>query len=171
MELTDLKSRANVLFNKYKYVALVLLIGLILMMIPNENKSKTTSKQNEEKTIQYPAATSLEDKLSQLLSNVEGAGRVEVMLTIASGEEVVYQIDENRSIADSSNNSNSHTVTVTNSDREQEGLVKQVNPATYKGAIILCHGADDPTVRLQIVEAVSRITGLGTNCISVLKMK
>ena len=109
--------------------------------------------------------------MSQLLSNVEGAGQVEVMLTIASGEEVIYQIDENRSIADSSNNNNSHTVTVTNSDRDQEGLVKQVNPATYKGAIILCQGANDPTVRLQIVEAVSKITGLGANCISVLKMK
>jgi len=39
------------------------------------------------------------------------------------------------------------------------------------GAVIVCQGADDPQVRLSIVDAVSKVTGLGSDKISVLKMK
>jgi stage III sporulation protein AG len=39
------------------------------------------------------------------------------------------------------------------------------------GAIVLCQGADVPSVRLAIVDAVSKVTGLVANQISVLKMK
>jgi len=42
---------------------------------------------------------------------------------------------------------------------------------SYSGAVILCQGADNAAVRLQIVEAVSAFTGLGSNRIIVQKMK
>ena len=41
----------------------------------------------------------------------------------------------------------------------------------YQGAIILCQGADSPSVRLAITQAVSKVTGLPTDRIAVLKMK
>ena len=40
----------------------------------------------------------------------------------------------------------------------------------FTGAVVVCRGADDPAVRLRIVEAVSAFTGLGTNRIVVQKM-
>ena len=49
--------------------------------------------------------------------------------------------------------------------------VQQVLPESYRGAIVVCQGADSPAVKLAIVEAVSRATGLGADSISVLKMK
>ena len=63
------------------------------------------------------------------------------------------------------------TVLISGSDRGQEGLIKQINAPTYRGAIILCQGADSPSVCLAIKEAVSKVTGLDTSEISVLKMK
>ena len=39
------------------------------------------------------------------------------------------------------------------------------------GAIVVCQGGDNATVRLAIIEAVSNVTGLGADKISVLKMK
>ena len=60
---------------------------------------------------------------------------------------------------------------ISGSDRGQEGLIKQVNAPTYRGAIVVCQGADDPVVKLSITEAVSRATGLGVDKISVIKMK
>ena len=60
---------------------------------------------------------------------------------------------------------------ITDSDRKEEGLITQVDPPVYQGAIIVCQGADRGAVRLAIVEAVSRVTGLGADRISVLKMK
>ena len=50
-------------------------------------------------------------------------------------------------------------------------VVAQALNSKYLGAIILCQGADHADVKLQITQAVSRATGLGTDRISVLKMK
>ena len=63
------------------------------------------------------------------------------------------------------------TVIVTGTDRNQNGVIQQINPVKYLGAIKLCQGADHADVKLQITQAVSRATGLGTDRISVLKMK
>lgn len=39
------------------------------------------------------------------------------------------------------------------------------------GAVVVCAGADDPAVRLDVTHAVSAYTGLGSNKITVMKMK
>ena len=155
---------------KYRYAIIILLIGLLLMALPNFGKGIQTI---EKKADSDGASTVevLEYKLSLLLSKVEGAGDVEVILTVAAGEETIYQTNDDYTNTDTSTGSKVNTVTVTNSSRDQIGLVKQVKSAIYKGAIVVCRGADDPSVRLALVDAVSRVTGLGANCISVLKMK
>lgn len=168
----DLKAWAQKLtkfIQKNKYVALVLLIGLILMCLPNgqdkaEPDTETTVKITQEDT-------SVEEKLSKILRQVAGAGEVQVFITIASGEQTIYQTNDTRSDNGESTNSQSNAVTVTDSSRNEKGLVKQVNPPIYQGAIIVCQGADSPAVRLAVVDAVSKVTGLGADRISVLKMK
>ena len=158
------------ILKRYRYALIVLLIGLILMALPSVSSGIKTSEKESDVSSASPT-DSLEQKLSQLLSKVEGAGDVEVILTIAAGEETVYQTNDDHADSGTSSSSKVNTVTVTDSNRDQTGLVKQVKNEIYKGAIIVCHGANDPVVRLALVDAVSRITGLGTNCISVLKMK
>ena len=54
---------------------------------------------------------------------------------------------------------------------KESGLVQRVDPPKYLGAVIVCQGADKAAVKLAIVEAVSKATGLGADQISVLKMK
>lgn len=154
---------------KYRYALLVLAIGLLLMIIPEFNIN--TAEQEQAVTNEPASEPTLEMRLSQILSQVDGAGPVQVVLTVSAGEEVVYQTDNNSSYHTDTNTVNTNTVVVTNADRSQTGLIRQKNPALYQGAIIVCQGADNPQVHLAIVEAVSRITGIGTNQISVLKMK
>ena len=153
---------------KYRYSILILFVGFVLMAIPTNahlSKEESSVKNNE------IAEICLEQRLSEALSQMCGAGKVEVVLTKAEGEEVIYQTNQDTSNNDASNQMKSNTVTITDSDRNQSGLVRQINPERYRGAIILCQGADDPTVCLAIVDAVSKATGLGTNRISVLKLK
>ncbi len=149
---------------KYRYALLVLLLGLALMLIPG-TKNETTQEVSQVQATD--PAPNLAQQLEEILSKIEGAGQVSVMLTVKSGEQTVYQEDR-----DSDGDSlRQETVIVTGADREQTGLVQQVNPPTYQGAIVVCKGADSAQVRLAIVEAVSRVTGLGADRISVLKMK
>ena len=146
---------------KYKYILLVLLIGVALMLIPDGSKKEKTSTIQSTSPAQQ---ASLSEELAQILKNIQGAGRVQVMLTLESSEQTVYQTDK-------PSTDRQDTVIITNENREQSGLVQQVISATYRGAIILCQGADSPTVRLAITDAVSKVTGLDSSQISILKMK
>ena len=169
MDISALQKKAVSFLKKYRYALLVLAIGLVLMAIPG--KSKEVDAQTDPSPPETAATLSVSEQLAQVLSQIDGAGRVEVLLTEASGEETIYQTDENTSITDGSSSVQKDTVTVTDAQRNQLGLIRQINPPTYLGAVVVCQGADSPTVKLAIVEAVSRVTGLGTDRISVLKMK
>ncbi len=147
---------------KYKFAILILALGLLLMAIPGKTESAASVQETQPEPERDVA-----QELSQILSQIQGAGKVEVLLTLEAGEETLYQYDEN--LSDSAQNRD--TVTVTDGQRGQTGLVRQVLPATYRGAVVVCQGADDPRIRLAIVEAVSMATGLGADRISVLKMK
>ena len=113
------------------------------------------------------ASDPLHQELASVLSHVQGAGAVKVLLTTTAGEETVYQtnVDQNNE------NTRSDTVILTRSDRDQLGLVRQVKAPVYRGAIIVCEGADSADVKFSLVDAVSKITGLRSDQISVLKMK
>ena len=147
---------------KYRFVLLVLLLGLFLMLLPEPEQA--------EMPVQVPVREtppSLQESLSEILSHVSGAGVVKVLLTQAAGEETVYQTDDDLS----SDGTRRQVVIVTNASREEIGLIRQINPPAYLGAVVLCQGADSATVRLSIVEAVANATGLTSDRITVLKMK
>lgn len=164
MELKDLKTKITKGIKQYKYAVLILILGLALMLIPGKMFSQPAQQtQMEEKTeIRDPSAM-----LEEILSQIQGAGKVRVLLSEAAGTRTVYQTDSDIS----GDSSRLDTVIVTDGDRAQNGLIQQVVPATYLGAIIVCEGGDRAEVRLAIAEAVSRYTGLGIDRISVLKMK
>ena len=113
----------------------------------------------------------LDESLSDILSQIKGAGNVRVLLTLQRGEETIYQTDSHTTEGSDSYSAQIDTVMITGSERGQSGLIKQINPPIYLGAIVVCQGADSPSVRLAVVEAVSKVTGLGADRISVLKMK
>lgn len=168
MDRIRLHSKISELIKKHRYALLVLLIGLILMTISFDSEDK---KESMGETVGVETdSRDISGQLEQILSMIEGAGEVKVLLTVASGEQTVYQTDVDRTNGESSSEK-SDTVIVTDGDRAQSGLVQQINPAKYLGAIIVCEGGDKAEVRLAIAEAVARVTGLGTNQISVLKMK
>ena len=169
MEIKGLSKKLTDWIKKYKFIALIIIVGVLLMAIPTEKEDHDAIKSNN--VVEATQTLTLEEELAQILNQVKGAGKVKVMLTVAQGEEVIYQTNDTVSTDSEATKKDTDTVTVTDADRNQNGLIKQANPPVYLGAIIICQGADDPIVKLAITEAVARITGLKTNCISVLKMK
>lgn len=169
MDINGILKKMLELIKKYRYAVLILIIGLVMMAVPSTKDD--TPKNDPATTESSTSEPTLEEKLADILSQVDGAGEVRVILTVAAGEETVYQTNDDISATSDSSSTNSDTVTVTDADRNQNGLIRQINPAVYQGAIIVCKGAGDPSVHLAIVDAVSKLTGLGANRISVLKMK
>lgn len=158
MDWVKWKSVLGPLWKKYYPVALVVAAGLLLLSLPqgqSQEKAPTAAPVQQE--------SGLEQELEQLLGSLAGAGKVAVLLTPETGEETVYQMDKSGSGGD--------TVLLTGTERRQEGLVRRVDAPVYRGAVVLCQGADDANVRLAVVQAVMAATGLSSERITVLKMK
>ena len=164
MDRSVLIKQVPALLKKYKYAILIFILGLALMLIPFD---PGIVAEKEPMPTQESQGGTLSEQLEQILCQIEGAGKVRVLLSVSAGEKTVYQSDTDIS----ENASRTDTIIITDADRAQNGLIQQVIPPSYLGAIIVCEGADRAEVRLALVEAVSRFTGLGADRISVLKMK
>lgn len=166
MDWVSWKKTGWELAKKYRYVLLVILAGLFLLLLP-ESKPQT---QSQTQSVTQPSEPDLEESLTQILSQISGAGKVQVLLTQATGEKILYQTDEDSTVGDTSTETHSDTVLLSGSGQES-GLIQQVLPPVYRGAIVICQGADNANVTLSIVKAVMSVTGLRSDCITVLKMK
>lgn len=165
MELKKITGKLQSVIAKYRYAVIILIIGVVLLLLPG--KSEVMQKDS----ISAPQQTeniSVESKeLADLLQSIDGAGKVQVMLSIASGERTQYITNTDSS----ESTTRTETVIITDSERNESGLIEQMNPPIYRGAVVVCQGADSATVRLAITQAVAKITGLSTDNICVLKMK
>jgi len=162
MEWTEIKENLLTRIKKQRYLVLFLILGIFLMAFPSKEAPSVQEIETDE-----TSAPNLEQSLTTILSQISGAGKVAVLLTEAVGEERIYQVDEN--ISDDSIRRD--TILVGTTSKEETGLVRRINPPVYRGAIILCQGADNASVRLSIVQAVMGVTGLTSDHITVLKMK
>lgn len=170
MESMNPASKLRALAGRYKHAILVLLIGLVLMLLPigeKEDQPEPVSSQTQTQ----PEKTDLETRLAQILRCISGAGEVEVLLTERTGQETLYQTDEESDSDEASSRQNVSTVIVEDADNQESGLIRRTDPPVYLGAVVVCQGADNPLVKLAIVEAVRCVTGLGADQITVVKMK
>lgn len=170
MDISTLGSKAISGLKKYRYAALILVLGLLLMLLPGRSQSKQTQTQSQQ-PVSLQQKQSMAEELVQILSQMQGVGKVRVMLTVAAGEKTIYQSDEDLSTNENGSTIRKDTVILSGTDRGQQALVSQVLPPEYLGAIIVCQGAEQAAVRLAVVDAVSKATGLSSDKISVVKMK
>lgn len=168
MEMKKSFSKWKQFYEKYKYVGLVLLLGCFFMLIPLDVFDKTEEIQAVDYS--FPAS-SMEEELEKTLSMIKGAGKVKVLLTQKTGQQIIYQSDEDKTVGGENSSTRVNTVVITDAQRNQAGLVKQTNPPQFLGAMVVCDGADNASVRLAVVDAVCKLTGLGADSICVLKMK
>lgn len=151
---------------KYKYAVVVLIIGICLMGIPQKKEGTEVQILPEKED-----TSDISVRLEQILSGIQGAGKVKVFVTVSEGEQVLYQTDTDIALQGESKTERSTTILITDAERNESGLEKQRIGPKYQGAIIVCQGADQSSIKLAITDAVSKVTGLKTDKICVLKMK
>ena len=164
--MDQLTGRITELFHKNKYVFLIILLGIAFMLLPTGRSEEAESSDSP--VLEQP---DMQTCLESILAQISGVGKVNVMLTVAEGSRTIYVRDEESLDASDRLDLRSNTVIITDSQRGENGLVVQVIPPVYQGAIIVCQGGDISSVRLAVVEAVCDATGLTSDRITVLKMK
>ena len=155
------------LLDKYKYVLLALAAGAALLLWPAGGEEKPAPSAPDGAAEDFDLAA-LEEKLSRAVSQVEGAGKVTVTLTLKSGMEQVPVTDRTTASGERENRTEEKTVVVgTGSD--QEAVVRLRRYPVFQGALVVCEGADQAEVRLAMTQAVSALTGLGTDRVTICK--
>ena len=165
-----LPQKAAELFQKYKYVLLVIAAGIVLLLLPlggEENPTLGGTESQTENGEETFRVEEMERRLEEALSRVDRAGEVTVVLTVKSGTRQILAQDSSRSGEESST---STVVVSTGSGTEDAVVLQQVYPQ-YQGALVVCPGGGDPAVCLKLVDAVSALTGLGADKISICKSK
>lgn len=164
------------LLKKYKYAALVVLIGVALLLLPI---GKTTNK-SEEKAVGEERSDDVwlseqESRLAALLSQIKGAGTVQVMLTLETGSRTEYQSDTQTSNdtdgTESRSSEERKTVILSEGSAYDRAAVSAVRYPQFQGALIVCEGAEHAAVRLDLIHAVAALTGLNSSQITVVKLK
>ena len=157
--------------DKYKYILVACLCGLALVCIPG---GETTEEHREDEMELSADVSRLEARLEAALTGMDGVGKVTVVLTAKSSSQAVYAYDEDSTIRQSEEERSADTVrsmAFSGSGSGQEPICLQVLEPEYRGALVICQGAGSATVRLQITQALSALTGLGSDKIVVSKMK
>lgn len=165
MNKKQLVSWWNVLtsrLSQWKLPSLIFCLGLALLVLPGKTQSE---QQTEEPS--SPEQIQLQQALEIILSQIDGAGEVSVLLSVEAGPVTTYQQDADSVQSSDRTELRQETVIL----GQNEPLVVQTTSETYRGAVVVCQGADRASVRLNIIQAVSSLTGLGSDKITVIKMK
>lgn len=170
-QLSQLRVQAAQLLRKYRIPLLVFLLGVALALVPGRTKKTEAQQLTAETAGTVFDLSAAQAQMEELLSAIDGAGRVRLMLTLSSGERAVYQTDSRTVTASGSTTQETETVFRQSGGSEKEPAVQTVVYPQYQGAVVICDGAERASVRLAVIQAVSSLTGLGSNKIAVVKMK
>lgn len=155
-------------WEKYKYVILVALAGIALLLWP-EGK---TQKPVPTPTV-TTSSTDLRQEMESILKEISGVGQVRVMLTVdTDGERQLagdMELDYSGSQKVPEKYARSTRPILRRGTEGDEPIVTRTVYPTYRGALIVCQGGDRAEVKLAVTEAVSALTGLPSDRITVAK--
>ncbi len=168
---------------KHFEIILVILLALIILVIwfwdwgSDASASSNDSLLNTSDKDDYAAM--LETKLSSILSEINGAGSVSVMVTLDGSTELIlaYTKDENKNSTENTTSSGTTSKTETintstspiiiNSSGSSTPLVLSEILPSIKGVVVLAEGANDIKVKLDILKAVQALLGVTSSQVEI----
>lgn len=162
---------------RLKIIVIIGIIGIMLLLASEIFSADTgSSSQNVSLTVdtrQY--VEEIENELAEILSQIEGAGKCRVMVTVDCGVETVYATQEESSHdingdSQSVESNVSYVVVGGSSGGKQALVIKEIQPK-LRGIIIVCEGGGNSKVKMNVINAVSSAFDISTTKISVQKMK
>lgn len=166
-----------------KQVGVIFLVGVLLIIIamPTTDTSSVESGNiQEETTIDSVIALDedaykegLEESLADILSNVEGVGEVQVMITLKTGTEKVVEKDItlSESSGETTSELNQEEATIyAEEDGNQVPYVTQEIYPEIEGVVVAATGGGSAVVVQNITEAVQALFDVDTHKIKIMKL-
>lgn len=156
----------------------------ILDLTAGKKEQDSQKKDTGTDTVSLQSYTKqMEHTLEEILSTMEGAGKVKVMITLKASEETVIEKDTVRqrsgttevdSEGGSRNTSDisdsEETVYISTQGGTDTPFVKQIISPQIEGVVVSAQGGNDKTVIKNITEAIQALFGVEVHKIKVIKM-
>ena len=150
---------------KKENLGVLLLVGLLLLVIAlptrqeNENTITEENTQETDQSLQEQDwQTKMEERLVEVLEQVQGVGKAEVFLTCEGTQEKVVEKDETETVYERDSRGN------------QTPYVSAEIYPQVTGVLVVAQGGDDPVVIQNIQETVQVLFQVEAHKIKVMKM-
>lgn len=157
-------------------VLIILALAIFLtsgLFSGGKNTNKSSGRTEEEQTGEFSnteEARMLEARLEDILSQMQNAGQVRVMVTFDNAQEKVIAADEQKSSGSSGISEASRPVKTSGSGGESPIILTERMPK-IRGVIVIAEGAADISVRFSLAAAVSTVLGIDENSVEVFAMR
>ena len=156
---------------KYRIIILVVVVLLAFILSFDNDKKEMTDYNSTNESVK-----SLEKRLADILGNIDGAGRVDVMITLASeGEKIILKdnqsSDTSTLFGSSKEPSNDEKTVMTKDGSKEEPFVRKQTKAEIRGVIVCCDGAYDEFVKEEITSSCIAVLDVPLTRVSVVKRK
>ena len=141
---------ASALWKKYRLVILVILAGVLLMLLPADKGSNIKPPADESSGREDFSLDATCRQMEDILSRIKGTGQLRLMLTLKSGSQLQLAEDTDRSDAEKETHTDRSTVTLSRGGGTEEIVVTRRTYPVYRGAVVVCEGADNAEVRLAL---------------------
>lgn len=172
MNKNEIKNKLKDFTQKPVFPKMLIAAGLLIMMLIIFSDSFDKKEEDGISRINADFSTSdkysqeAEERLSEILSSIEGVGKVKVLINIISTEEYVYAEEYRQSTGSTENE-----IVIIDEGSSKEALVRKVKIPEVGGIVIVCEGGDDPKVCEKVYQAVSTALKIPSNRIYVAEMK
>ena len=149
-----------------------LILGIIFMSTKNQSSQdiSNVSDVTAEAYAQY-----LENKLSNIISNIADAGKVSVMITLDGGMRYEYateseEVTTSNQVGENTNSKTTVTeevVIVTINGKSTPLVIKESYP-NIVGVVVVASGATKAQVKLNIMNAITTLLDVGDEKIQIL---
>lgn len=170
-KLFSLLSKKNI---KIVVAVIIMLIAVILYIGINDNEKTVVSTSRSDdgylSTLEY--CERIEEKLENIISQIDGAGNVTVMVSVEGSPELIYVSDTDNKTSTSSNGSTTTSTSspiIIGSGANSTGIIKTESLPDVKGVIVVSSGASKVSIKLDILTAVSTLLDISTDKITILK--
>lgn len=165
---------------KDKKIAALAAAGLICLLsvffsgitdTGGDDKKANTPVFSEVSAEKY--AKSLERRLETILSSLDGAGEVRVMVTLDSYYETVYSKQTLQKSEDGSvkkDEISEEYVTLKKGANNEEPLITKISEPSVRGVAVTAEGGGDAAVKKAITDTVCSVFGISSTRVSVEKM-
>lgn len=159
-----------------------ILIALLFLssILGRDTASSGTQKQEQgmQGMTEEEYIERMEARVEELLSGIDGVGKLDVMLTLESSSEYVYQ-SETRQSSDRTAASGETTqerqedeetiVMVEGEDGRTQALIRTERTPKIQGIAVVCEGAGQASVEQQIIDVLTTTFGISSARVSVAK--